>query len=165
MNRSIFGSAPPKFVYDYEGENEVSIDLDYWITTKDEVEDKELIQESELEADREIISRGSYLLFEGRINLHKYLQKYGMVYTQNKFESIIQFNNKKVALWKHRDGQAFKDGEGNIVLFHLRVIPKNLTALDYRDVLFLKFRSLSGASQAQEFIPIPSINQIRMNEF
>lgn len=162
MNRSIFGSAPPKFVYDYEGENEVSIDLDYWITTTDELEDKELIQESELEADREIISRGSYHVFEGRLNLYKYGS---LVYAQNKFDTIRQYNNKKVALWKHRDGQPFKDGEGNIVLYHLRVIAKNLTSLDYRDVLFLKFRSLNGTSEAQEFIPIPTINQIRMNEF
>lgn len=142
---------------------EMSVILDYWVPLKEEPDIRNVAQESELEADRFIIPRGEYLEIEGRINLFKYADD---ATRRSKFTQINQYKNKNVVFWKHRDGESYKDGSGNEVLFYLEsVIPKNLTTLDYRDVLYLKFVSLKEVVYATWGI-IPQLEEIIMsNDF
>lgn len=141
-------------------ETEQEVFLDYWITINEETDVRNILHESELEADRFIIPRGEYLEIEGRINLFKYED---MDSRKSKFSEIYEFKNKKVSLWKFRDGDPFKDENGNEVLFYIEsVISKNLTTLDYRDVLFLKFRSLKGIDYPNSFPIIAPLEEIVM---
>ncbi len=160
MSESIFGYRPPKFVYDSGGENETTVELDYWKLSNNGPENSEYIQESELEANREIIDRGEYWSFEGSVHLFKYQT---MSAIRSKFEEIYQFNKKKVILWRYRDGQPFKDKSGNNVLFYMTVTPKHLTTMDYRDVLVISFRSLKGVDFSDSSSIIPQISEIVMS--
>lgn len=155
MNQSIFGSAAPKFVYDLGGENETIVLLNYWVTTIDEPDSRELVHESEIEPDRDIIDRGDFWIYEGRINLYKYSS---MTFIRSKFEEIYQFNKKKVTLFRHQDGEPFKDASGNNLLFYMKVTPTFLTTLDFRDILIVNFRSLGAVnhSDGSEILTQPS---------
>jgi len=141
MKESIFGSAAPKFVFDLGGENEATVILNYWVTTIDEPDSREIVHESEIEADRDFIDRGDFWVYEGRVNLHKYSS---MAFIRSKFEEINQFNKKKVTLWRHQDGEPFKDSNGNNLLFYMKITPTFLTTLDFRDILIINFRSLGA---------------------
>jgi hypothetical protein len=143
MKESIFGVEAPKVVLNYGQPEETSINLNYWISLSEELETKEIIHESELEADREIIPRGEFLTLQGRINLYKYKQ---MNLILNKYNEIMQINKKKVVLYKHRDGDFYKDLSDNPIYFFVNIQPKNLTSLDVRDVLYITFRALSGTN-------------------
>jgi hypothetical protein len=155
---SIFGNMSPKFVYDLGGPNQYSVQLNYWVPTADEpTDDRDIIQDSELEADREIIDRGNFWLFEGRVNLYMYGS---LVNIRSKFEEIYQFHKKKVVLWKHKDKEPYKDKNGNNVLWYLKVVPKNLYTLDYRDVLLLSFRSLKEVNHSNNSVIIPQPTEI-----
>lgn len=165
MNESIFGSTAPKFVFDLGGSNEKTVILDYWVPITDEPDDdRDILQESELEADRDILNRGNFWTFEGRVNLYKYKIP-NLI--RSKFEEIYQYNKKKVVLWKHRDGIQFKDKDGNNILWYVNVTPKNLYTLDYRDILFIKFRSLKEVNYSDNSTIIiqPSEIQIVMTDF
>lgn len=163
MKESMFGSTAPKFVFDLGGSNEKTVILDYWVPITDEPDsDRDLIQESELEADREIINRGNFWVFEGRINLYKYDS---ISFIRSKFEEIYQFNKKKVVLWKHRDGVQYKDKDGNNILWYLTVTPKNLYTLDYRDLLILKFRSLKEVNYSDGSTVVTQPSEIIMTDF
>ena len=162
VTESIFGSLSPKFVYDLGGANEATVFIHYWVPTKDEPETrKEIIHDSELEADRNIIPLGDYWAFEGYINLLKYPD---LASRRSKFEEIYAYNKKVVTLWKHRDGQPFKDSAGNNVLFYLNATPKNFGTLDYRDVLILQFRSLTEVYFSNGAPTIPLISEIIINK-
>jgi hypothetical protein len=140
---------------------EMTVMLDYWVPLREEPDVRKSFQESELEADRFIISRGEYLEIEGRINLFKYPNDAAR---QSKFTQINQYKNKNVVFWKHRDGEAYKDINGAKVLFYIEhVIPKNLTTLDYRDVLYLKFVSLKEVVYPGWEI-IPQIEEIIVDD-
>ena len=160
MNNSIFGASAPKFIFDPAGENEATILLDYWTTTLDEPEIREVVHESELQASRQIVPRGDFWIFEGRINLYKYGT---LAEIRSKFEEIYQYNNSEVELYKHRDGEAYKDSSNNSVLFYLRVTPRNLTTLDYRDILMLTFRSLKSVDFSDSSATFPSLSEIIMS--
>ncbi|MGE5353920.1 MAG: hypothetical protein ACM3P0_17670 [Acidobacteriota bacterium] len=159
MNKSIWGSAAPKFIYDMGGANETEVLLDRWITIEDEPEAKEVILESELEADRDISHKGSYWTFSGKLYLFKYNDPL------SKFNEVYQFLNQKVVLYKHRDGEPFKDKDGNNALFFIEEItPKNMTTLDYRDVLIIKFISLKAISFANSTPIKPQLSEITMSK-
>jgi hypothetical protein len=164
IQRSIFGSMSPKFAFDLGGANETTVQVNYWVPITDEpMDDRDIIQDSELEADREIIDRGNFWLFEGRVNLYKYNS---LSLIRSKFEEIYQFNKKKVVLWKHSDRQPYKDAAGNNVLWYLKVTPKNLYTLDYRDILILSFRSLKEVNHSDSSTIIPQPTEIIMtNEY
>jgi hypothetical protein len=160
MNNSIFGNLAPKFVLNPGGSNETTVMIDYWSPTKDEPEeDRDLIQESELEADRAIIDRGSFWSFEGRVNLYKYGS---LSLIRSKFEEIYKFNKKKVVLWKHRDREPFKDLEGNNILWYLKITPANLYTLDYRDILMLSFKSLKEINFSDNSVIISQPGEVVM---
>lgn len=140
---------------------EITVNLDYWVTLSEEADTRNVKQESELEADRIILPRGEYLEIFGKVNLFKYAD---MASRQSKYQEIYEFKTKNVAFWKHRDGSAYKDENGSEVLFYLEsVIPKNITTLDYRDVLFLKFLSLKGIDYPNSFTIIPTLDEILMS--
>lgn len=140
---------------------EITVNLDYWVPLGEEPDPKKVTHESELEADRAFTPRGEYLEINGRINLYKYAD---MASRQSKFQEIYEFKTKNVAFWKHRDGSAYKDEDGDEVLFYLEsVVPKNIYTLDYRDVLFLKFLSLKGIDYPNSFTIIPTLDEILMS--
>lgn len=162
MNHSIFGSLSPKFTYDLGGTTETTVMIDYWIPTKDEAEDnRDIYQESELEADRAIIDRGNFWTFEGRINLYKYGS---LSLIRSKFEQIYKFNKKKVVLWKHRDREPFKDLQGNNILWYLKITPANLYTLDYRDILILSFKSLKEINFSDNSVIIAQPGEVVMTD-
>ena len=140
---------------------EITVNLDYWVPLGEDADTRNIKQESELEADRIILPRGEYLEIFGKINLFKYAD---MASRQSKYQEIYEFKNKNVSFWKHRDGSAYKDEDGNEVLFYLEsVVPKNLDTLDYRDVLFLRFLSLKGIDYPNSFTIIPTLEEIVMD--
>ncbi len=140
---------------------EIYVNLDYWVPLSEDADTRNVKQESELEADRIILPRGEYLEIFGKINLFKYAD---MASRQSKYQEIYEFKNKNVSFWKHRDGSAYKDEDGNEVLFYLEsVVPKNLNTLDYRDVLFLRFLSLKGVDYPNSFTIIPVLEEIIMD--
>lgn len=140
---------------------ELFVNLDYWVSLTIEPDIRNIKQESELDADRIILPRGEYLEIFGKINLFKYAD---LTSRQSKYQEIYEFRNKNVSFWKHRDGSPYKDKDGNEVLFYLEsVIPKNLTTLDYRDVLFLRFLSLKGIDYPNSFTIIPTVDEILMS--
>lgn len=160
MNNSIFGAGAPKFVHDLGGENEATVLLDHWIQTNDGLDTKEKQIESELEASRDYIVLGDFLQIEGRVNLYAFG---ALTAIRSKFEEIYQFNNTDVVLYKHRDGQPFKDSSGNNVLFRMHVTPKNLTTLDYRDILIINFRSLTAVDYSESSAVLPQLSEIVMS--
>lgn len=161
MNKSIFGEQAPKFVYNLGSLNQTEVLLDYWLPLRDEPEEREIVNESSLESVRTIIDRGDFWTYEGRINLFKYES---ITAIRSKFEEIYQFNKKAVTLWKHRDGQPFKDKNGNNVLFYMKVIPKNLQTLDYKDILMVSFRSLKGIYFSNGTPIVPQLSEIIMSD-
>jgi len=120
---------------------EQTILVDYAIIGEPEYEVEEVIHKSELEADRDVLDRGEFINLQIKVLLFKYSTD---ALRRSKYEEIKQYHKKKVYLWKHRDGSAYMDSTGNAVQFYLRVEEKNLTTLDYRDVLILDFRALKG---------------------
>lgn len=140
---------------------EITVNLDYWVPLGEDADTRNVKQESELEADRVILPRGEYLEIFGKINLFKYAD---MASRQSKYQEIYEFKNKNVSFWKHRDGSAYKDENGNEVLFYLEsVVPRNLNTLDYRDLLFLRFLSLKGIDYPNSFTIIPTLDEILMS--
>lgn len=162
MINSIFGKAYPKFAFDYGGPQQAVVTLQYWVTSRDEVEsDRSVINESQLTGERIILDRGDFWVFEGRVHLFKYGSLSAI---RNAFENIYQYNKKTVVLWKHSDGDLVVDKNGNPVLWYFTVKPKHLTSLDYRDVLICKFRSLSEPYYSDNQPVYPSIEDIVMTD-
>lgn len=157
---SIFGANGPKFVFDLGGEAEQTVLLNHWVTEAAEPERKEVVVESELAAERKFIHRGDYWTFRGTI----FLWKMGsLTDIRNKFDEVMQFNGQDVALWQHRDGEAYKDLNGNVVLFHFTCYPKHFSSLDYHDMLVCEFRSLAGVGYEAAPKVIPAVANIVMS--
>lgn len=116
--------------------------LNNFVTSTEDREERETINESELIADREIIDRGEFLIFEGRLNLFKYGTA---AQIKAKFTELYAYHKTNVYLWKHQDGAPFVGVDGTTpVLFYLEIFPKNLYTLDLRDILIMRFRSLKA---------------------
>lgn len=145
---------------------EMEIDLEYWLTINDDVDVRSVFQESELIADRQILDRGEYFEFYGRLNLYKYGLEYlegiesesseseapveQMDVIRAKMLEIYHYRKKEVTLFKHKDGHPYRDSNGNEVMFYVEsVVLKNLTTLDYRDVMFIRFLSLTEVDFGQ----------------
>lgn len=163
INESIFGSSGPKIVYDLGGPNEKTVLLGHWVPGKDELDsEKVLIHESELETDRDFIDLGGgYWVYDGFMYLFKYNDPFLI---RSKFEEINQFNRKKVVLYKHLDGDPFKDSLGNNVLFYMNCYPKNYQTLDYRDLLYIQFRSCRNVEFSNGSAILPQLNEIIIND-
>jgi len=160
MYKGIFGELAPKFVYDLGGENEQTVNLSFWEDSKDEPEERELVHEGEGKPALRIIKDlGDYWEFEGLIHLFMYGS---LTEQRSKFEEIWQFNKKNVCLWRHRDGEPFKDSEGNNALFYLKVTAMHRDKLDYRDLLLLNFRSLGEVEPSDGSVIAPTIDEILM---
>jgi hypothetical protein len=153
MNTSIFGTDHPQFVSDPTG-TPVTIDLEYFFPTKDEPESLRAESvESQLTAERFILTRGGdFWEYSGWY----YLFKEGSTIedVRTKFDAIYQFNRTNVGLKKHADGDYFRDSDDNIILFYMECFPANIgkavggDLLDYRDVLYMTFRSLKAPNFA-----------------
>jgi len=161
IDRSIFGTTGPKFVYDLGGVNEATVQINHWVPQDDEPDIKEIVQESELQADREYIDLGEYRSFTGLVLLCKYES---LATARSKFEEIYQYRKKKVILYKHSDGQPYKDSGGNNVLFYLRqVSPRNFQTLDYKDVLFLEFKATGEVDFSDSSPIVTPLSEIIMS--
>ena len=160
MYESIFGVESPKIVFDLGGPGEVTVILNHWVPLIDEPDERIVVQESELDSDREFLPRSEYLKFAGKVLLFKYGN---LTLIRSKFEEIYQFKYKKVVLWKHRDGEPYKDADGNPILFFVKATPQNLSTLIYKDVLYLEFLSTKGVDYSDSSIVIPQANEIVMD--
>jgi len=139
LNDSIFGDGSPQFAANYGLPNQVIVVLDHYIITKDEPATKKIINESELETDRVFTPLGEYWELNLQINLFNYVD------AQTKFHEISPYKNQNVVLWKHNDGQPYKDKNGKPVLFYIdEITPFSLSQDDFSDCLMIKFLSLTG---------------------
>jgi hypothetical protein len=156
---SIFGVNAPKFTYDLGGASETEVLLDHWVPISLEPDPKKLVVESELETDREIIYRGEFLTFSGKIYLFKYDDP------ESKFDQIYQYLYKKVTLWEHRDSTPFKDKDGNPVLFYVDEINRSyLTTLTYRDVITIKFLSTKAVAHGTSRPIVAQLSELTMSK-
>ncbi len=129
--------------------SEYTVSLNNWVDMQSEPDgDTTLTIESQLQVDRDFIDRGGdFLIYSGRVLLFNYDN---VTLARSKFEEIYMFNKKKVYLYKHRDGSVYKDYDGNNVQFYMTVIAKNFDTLDYRDLLFVTFRSLKAVNLSND---------------
>jgi len=137
---SIYGKLRPQFIYDKGGASEATVTLNYFTPDKDsEEEDRSIVQENKLQADRMILCHGgNFWEFSGIVNLFRWGS---LVTVKEKMLEIYQYNNQLVVLHKYSDGPAYKDSEGNDILWFFHCYPKNREALDYRDIMIVNFRS------------------------
>lgn len=159
MSTSIFGGAAPKFIGNFGTEAAATVLLNHWVTDEAAYDVKEVVVESELAAERAILSRGEYFTFSGTINLFRYGT---MAEIRAKFEEIYAYHNQDVVLYPHRDGAALVDSAGDEVLFRLTVTAKHLNRLDYKDLLVLKFRSLKAVDLSDASVTFPAVSTISM---
>lgn len=135
---------------------EMTVNLDYWVPLAEEADIRNVALESELVADRDILDRGEYFEFYGRLNLYKYgveeviegakgdAPTMEMETIRAKFQEVYHYRKRKVTLFKHIDGHPYRDSNGDEVLFYIEsIILKNIAPLDYRDVLYIRFLSLT----------------------
>jgi hypothetical protein len=139
MSESIFGDGTPQFAVNFGQTNQVVVVLDNYIITKDEPTVKKITNESELETDRVFTYLGEYWELDVQVNLFKYSNPV------SKYNEIKQYKNQNVVLWKHGDGNYYKDTNGNPALFYIdEVTPMSLSQFDPSDILIIKFLSLKG---------------------
>jgi hypothetical protein len=139
MSDSIFGDGTPQFAVNFGQTNQVVVVLDNYIITKDEPTVKKITNESELETDRVFTYLGEYWELDVQVNLFKYSNPV------SKYNEIKQYKNQNVVLWKHGDGNYYKDTNGNPALFYIdEVTPMSLSQFDPSDILIIKFLSLKG---------------------
>jgi hypothetical protein len=138
-NISVFGRQPPKIVFNYGLETEVTVLFDYFVLTIDETQLKELTLEEELAANRNFISLGEYRRITGLIYLYQYTT---LSAANAAFTALNNLKKQLVVYFPHRDANPMEDVNGNPVLFYLRTVEaRNLDALDYRDVVFVELLS------------------------
>jgi hypothetical protein len=153
MNTSIFGTGSPQLIYDPSG-TPATVNLTYFLPTNDAPESSRAESiESQLTADRFILTRGGdFWEYSGWYYLWK--ESTNIATVRAKFEDIYQYNRQLVALKKHSDGDYFRDDDDAIILFYFECFPRNIGAaiggdlLDYRDVLYMTFRSLKAPNFA-----------------
>ena len=155
----IFGVSAPKFVFDYGvEETEQTVLLDYVIPTQDKPEPDIIEHKSVINGHREHILKGNHWIFEVRLNLYKYTNP------RSKYEEIKQYEGLDVTLFRHRDGDPFKDSSGTEVLFTLvSVTEAYLTQIDYKDVLYLTFKSKDYIDRSDGSTVIPQLEEIIMS--
>lgn len=143
------GTMHPKFIFDLGGANEQEVHLEHWVEIDFDYDTRSTAHEDQLEADRDFLERGEYLDITGKLYLFKYPD------VKVKFDEIYQFRKKKVVFFSHVDGDMYRDKDGNPVLFYIEyIIPKYLGILDYRDVLYMRFRSLTEVNHSQMIYPV-----------
>lgn len=142
LKDSIWGINPPKFK-----RGSTTVMINYWITTKDEPESMMITHESDINKHREydyftVNPIEDHWLFEGIINLGKY------TYPASKYNEINAHKRQLVQLWRHADGDYFKNTNGDTILFLLKdIIPFRFEKPGFPDRLLLKFES-------QDFVDI-----------
>jgi hypothetical protein len=136
MQDSIFGINPPKFK-----RGTTTVMINYWVTTKDEPESFVIRHQSDINKHREYDYFTSsaiedHWVFEGIINLGKY------TYPASKYNEINAHKRQLVQLWRHADGDYFKNTAGSTVYFLLKeIIPFCFDKPGFPDRLLLKFES------------------------
>lgn len=139
----ITGTQSPKFIFDPTG-TPVEVVLNNVVILKDEPEEDILIHESIFTGHREIIIKGKYWVVE----LKKYLFKEEDVFDM--YETLKQFEGVEVRYFRHADGDYLKDGNGNeIKMFVEDITEGHLKTTDYKDLLFLRFRSVGYVDLTQ----------------
>lgn len=132
----MFGILPPKFK-----RGTTSVVINYWVTTRDEPESMFITHESDINKHREYdffttSKIQDHWLFEGIINIGKYSYPY------SKYNEINAHKRELVQLWRHADGDYFKNTNGDIVYFFLKeLIPFHFDKPGFPDRLLLKFES------------------------
>ena len=134
---------------------EETVLLDYVRITKDEPEVDELMHQSELTGHREFVDRGDHWVFEVVLNLYKYSDP------RSKFEQIYHYRHKNVDLWRHRDGAALADADGNNVSCRIvEIRPFYLEQSTFRDQLLIRFVSRDYVDFSDGSNIIPQLNEI-----
>lgn len=153
---SIFGTSGIKFIYDHGGGSEATVIINHWVETRYAPETKYLVNESELNLERDMVKRGTHIVLEGIVYLYKYGLPEPLDYDliKSKYDEIVQYHGELVSLWRHSDGVQFKTGTGADALFLLKdFVHYHLTTPDLKDAMILTFESVNvlnpvlGASQ------------------
>ena len=128
---SLFGVLEPKCNY-----NSIDYLLDHTITSADEPDNADIMNESVINRHREWVDRGEHYHFAVTISLHKYADP------STAFNNFYALKGQLVKLWRHRDGIQFQDKDGNDVLFRVnKVVPFYLQTADFKDTLYMEFVS------------------------
>jgi|GEM_PF-1047172 len=132
----LFGADCPVLIVD-----NIEIPLSFWSPVTDNQDENEaIIQADQFRAERSFKQYGNdYSEFTGFINLYKYEDRLTII---AKLAEIMQYNNKLVSLKRHADGPVMKTNSGTAT-YLMQCYPKNLQTLDYRDLLYIRFRSIN----------------------
>ena len=140
---AIFGTEPPKWVYDYGGANEFTILFDYVYNLKFTPKIEYIDNESEINLDRDFVLKGTHWDIEFKMNLFKYSTDITVV--KAKYDEILSYLGLSGTFWLHRDGTQFKKSDGSDELFILHDITLFYRDMvKYRDALIIKLKSLSS---------------------
>lgn len=116
---------------------EVTVLIDYWKMLKNEPDPDRLMNQSKISGKRSYVQKGDHWVLEGHINLYKYNDP------QSKLEELAFYKGKEITLWLHRDGNQFKNNDGDDCPFILDELePFYLTTIDYQDAVRVKLISL-----------------------
>ena len=129
---SIFGTSAPRFVTT----GAATINLDYSEVIEDKPSPDRLVNKSPLSGSITNVERGDHYTVKIKVNLFKYSNP------TTKFNEIVAHYRTGVYLYKHRDGNAYKDSSGSDVLMYFDLIERGyLETGNFEDVLILTFKS------------------------
>lgn len=153
----IFGISAPKFVYDPTG-TPATVELDYVVVLNDKPEIDLVQHKSIIDGHREFTHRGKHWFYQIRVHLFKYVDP------RSKYEEILQYQGSDVILYRHRDGDAIKDGAGNDVVFVITGVEEAyLNTPDYKDVLIVRFESKDYVDLSDGSAVVTPIEEILMS--
>lgn len=130
---SIFGTTAPKFIC-----NGTTVNLDHFVTTKDEPEYINLMRPSVITHKMNFVQLGYYWHFEGT----EYIGKYANA--SDKFQELISYLYSTVQVYRFRDGLPLQDAYNTPMDFIIyEMTPAYLDGIkrDY-DILLIKMRSV-----------------------
>ena len=155
---SLFGENAPKYI-----SSGTTVDLTYFRVTKDEPEYFEEMDQSKVSGDRVWIRNKYHWVFEGVYHLDKETNPY------TKYQVFVSDLNTNVTLYRHNDGIAFKDSDGDLMPFRLvRVDPFYIQDDRDYDAVLLRFVSTGfvdiSKSVTIEEVAMDDLDQIPMDD-
>jgi hypothetical protein len=148
---AIFGTQAPK--YEIGG---TTVNLDFSNILRDEPEINVAVHQSKLSGDRYIVNRFKHWNFDVMINLFKYSSPLN-------FYQLLKGHEGQLVdkLWRHRDGDFFKDAAGDPVKFYLaEVTAAALENILWRDLVLLRFQSVSNIAEDYAVAVPPQISEV-----
>ena len=140
-----FGTAAPKFKGIYESDYVL---LDAALV----IEDKPLydvVEQPAVEGGHiNFINKGYWWVYLVRIHVFKYEESI------KKAKELMSYLGKDVYLWRHRDGEGFKDKNGDLVPFRItEVTPNYFKTAIYHDRIDIMFKSTEYVDLSQSILP------------